>query len=63
MTEPEKTTLKSSERRVSRFQKVAARRKAQERADARFYRIVFLLAAIGAAIAIGLGAFFINSTV
>lgn len=50
----------ASERRFRRYHRAAERRRKAERADSHFFRAVFSVAGVGAAIAIGLAFYALN---
>lgn len=50
----------AGERRFRRSHRAAQRRRAAERADSRFFRAVFSIAGVGAALAVGLAVFAMN---
>lgn len=49
-----------SDRRFRRYHRAAERRRKAERADSVFYRAVFSIAGVGAALAIGLAVYVLN---
>ena len=64
MSEKENSTNASSQnvsdRRFRRYHRAAERRRKAERADSVFYRAVFSIAGVGAALAIGLAVYVLN---
>ncbi len=54
------TSEKLSDRRFRRYHRAAARRKQAAREDSHFFRAVFSIAGLGAALAIGLAVYFVG---
>lgn len=50
----------ASERRFRRYHRAEARRRRQAREDSHFFRAVFSIAGVGAALAIGLAVYFVG---